>query len=283
MDILLTWVGTRDPAWQNPRTGRFEAGPILSLLQHRAFDLVYLLFTPASPVADFRRQATKVLRLCRRHLPHVDVRQKPVDLLFPTDYREVFRLTNDVCQEILAEHGQDGRQYFVYLSPGTPQMQVAWILLVQAGLFPARMIESRSPELLAPGAPYWREVDLSLQDFPQVTTPGETARLLSVLRAQNDNLLAENRRLRAAVEVLEAGPKAPSGGSIPAGFQLRHYLVAKERAWYVRAIDQVGGSAAGAARLLGIDPAAFRARAASLGIRPRRRPGNVREVSGGWA
>ncbi len=41
MDIPLTWVGARDPAWQNLRTKRLEPGPILSLLQSRRFGAVH--------------------------------------------------------------------------------------------------------------------------------------------------------------------------------------------------------------------------------------------------
>ena len=90
---------------------------------------------------------------------------------------------------------------------------------------------------------------------------------------QNDNLIAENRRLRATVDLFEAGGGSRVDGVIPEGFQLRTYLAAQERLWYVRALDAAGGVAADAARLLGIDPAAFRARAASLGLRSRRRRG----------
>jgi hypothetical protein len=44
MDVLLTWIGSRDPLWKNPRTGSNEPGPVLSLLARRRFDIVYLLF-----------------------------------------------------------------------------------------------------------------------------------------------------------------------------------------------------------------------------------------------
>lgn len=270
MDILLTWVGARDPGWHNPRTKQLEPGPILSLLKSRRFDALYLLLNLYSPVDDFRQRATAVLRNCQRHFPAIRVKQKPVDLVSVTDYREIFRVTNDVAQEILDEEGRKGRNYFVYLSPGTPQMQTVWILLVQSGLLPARMIEATPPDLLEPGAPRWREVDLSIRDFPQVVTPGETARLVSVLQAQNDNLTAENRRLRAEVGLLKMGGHLPMGGVIGEGFRLRDYLMAQERALYVRALEQGKGNAAEAARLLGIDPAAFRARAVTLGIRQRR-------------
>ncbi|MBI3965050.1 MAG: hypothetical protein HY329_05380 [Chloroflexi bacterium] len=273
MDVLLTWVGARDPVWRNPRTGNVEPGPILSLLGSRHFDVVYLLLNLDSRVGDFRQLATGVQRACERQFPSVRVRQIPVDLVSVTDYREVFRVTNHVCQRLLDEQGRAGHSNYVYLSPGTPQMQTVWVLLVQSGLLPARLIEATPPDLLAPGNPPWREVELELEDFPQIVAPGETTRLLGVLRAQNDNLAAENRRLRAELELLRAGAPARESASLPPDFRLPDYLTAQERALYTQAFEQAGGKAAEAARLLGIDPARFRARAATLGIRSRRRVG----------
>ncbi len=270
MDVLLTWVGARDPAWHNPRTKQLEPGPILSLLQSRRFDVVYLLINLDSRVDDFRQRATGVLRNCQRHLPSVRVVQKPADLVSVTDYREIFHATNNICQEIIEGEGRDGRECFVYLSPGTPQMQTVWVLLVQSGLLPARMVEATPPDLVAPGAPCWREVDLLIPDFPQVVNPGETALLVSILQAQNENLLAENRRLRAEVELARARVQITGETGIPGGFRLRDYLLAQEKALCSLALEQAGGNGAKAARLLGIEPAAFRARAATLGIRSRR-------------
>ncbi len=270
MDILLSWVGSRDPAWQNPRTNRMEAGPILSLLKNRRFDAIYLLLNLYSPMDDFRSRATGVLRNCERHFPHLKVKQKPVDLVSVTDYREIFRVVNDVSQGIVSEEGREGKEYFVYLSPGTPQMQTVWVLLVQSGLLPARMIEATPPDLLEPEAPRWREVELSIPDFPQVVNPGETARVIGILQARNDNLAAENRRLKSDLELLRAGAPARVDEELSGGFRLREYLLAQERALYLRATEQASGNGAKAARLLGIKPATYRARAETLGIRPRR-------------
>ena len=189
MEILLTWVGSRDPAWDNPRTRQREFGPILALLQSRHFDTVYLLFNLDS-AADhdgltFPRRATTVQRWCERNMPSTTIRQQPLNIISVIDYRELYRVTNDTCQRLLMDEGRDGHSYFVFLSPGTPQMQTIWVLLVQSGLLPARMIATTPQDLVAPGYPIWQEVDLSMPSFPQVVSPGETARVLGVLEAQN--------------------------------------------------------------------------------------------------
>ena len=271
MDVLLTWVGSRDPYWTNRRTGKAnDPGPILSLLKHRKFDVVYLLFNLYSAHDDYRQRATQVQRYCQRYFPRVVVKQRPIDLVSVIDYQEIFRVANHECQAIVREEGA-GRDYYVYLSPGTPQMQTVWVLLVQSGLLPATMIDATPEDLLAPGKRPWRVVDLSLPTFPQVVNPGETARVLGILETQNANLAAENRRLKAELRLRDAGASAPVDGPIGPGFRLADYLRAQEQALYVRALEQAKNNAAEAARLLGVEPHTFRAGAARLGVRQRRR------------
>lgn len=267
MDILLTWVGSCDPHWDNPRTKKREPGPIISLLTGRHFDVVYLLLN-LDRRGEFPERATQLQRSCATQFPDTILRQQPVDLVSVTDYREVFRVTNDVCQQIVHQE-QDDPKFFVYLSPGTPQMQTVWILLVQPGLLQARLLDATPPDLVPPGTRHWREVELSLQDFPQIVNPGETSRLVGILQAQVDNLAAENRRLRTELDLVTAGGSSLTHGPIAEAFDLRHYLLAQERLLYVRALDQASGVGSDAARLLGIEPAAFRARAHTLGIKQR--------------
>jgi transcriptional regulator with GAF, ATPase, and Fis domain len=80
--------------------------------------------------------------------------------------------------------------------------------------------------------------------------------------------------LRAELELLRtrAGDVA-TDDEIPEGFHLRDFLAAHERALFVRALNQASGNASEAARLLGIQPHAFRARATTLAVRARREIG----------
>jgi hypothetical protein len=270
-DILITWVGSHDPVGWNPRTKKDEVGPILSLLGQREFDAVYLFVTIFDEFDDFRRRATDVLRICRRDRPRMRVSQKPQDIISVTDHRELYRAMNDTCQEILREEGTARKQYYVLLSPGTPQMATVWVLLVQSGLLPAKMLITTPPDFLPEGQLVrWKEVDLSLPDFPQVVTPGETQRLLGILEAQNDNLRSENFRLRGELDLLRSGVVQRNDGSIPEGFSLQQHLVAQERAYYELALSQADDNGAAAARLLGLQPHTFRAGAERLGLRSRR-------------
>jgi len=271
MDVLLTWVGSRDPAWNNSRTGQRELGPILSLLKSRPFDVVYLLFNLDVEPEDFAKRALDILQYCNRYWPAMKVVHKPIDLRVVTDYREIYHVVNDTCQRIMREEGQDDRNYYVYLSPGTPQMQTIWVLLVQAGLLPARMLSATSRDQVAPEFPIWQEVILTLENFPQVVSPGEVSRQVGILQAQKDTLTTENRRLRADLDVLRTGEPPTLVETIPEGFKLPDYLTAREKELYVRALEQANDNASQAARLLGLEPHTFRERAENLGVRERRR------------
>jgi DNA-binding NtrC family response regulator len=150
-------------------------------------------------------------------------------------------------------------------------MQTVWVLLVQSGLLPARMIATVAPQFQPPNTPVWREVDLSLHDFPQVVSPDDLTQRLGVLQAQNENLAAQVQRLEAELAVARsgAGTDGTSELSVPPEFSLRRHLEDIERTYLLQALDQTGQNAAAAARLLGLDPAALRARAHTLGVRPR--------------
>lgn len=273
--ILLTWVGSHDPVAVNPRTKQREAGPILTLLRARPFDTVYVLLNIDSKQDDFKERATGVLRHAQQLFPHVSVIQKPLDIVNPTDYTELYRVVSDFCQKLLKQEGTEGNQFSVFLSPGTPQMQTVWVLLVQSGQLPAKMLMSTWADLVPAGMSTVRDVNLSLADFPQVVSPGDALRQIGMLQARTGSLEREVLRLEAELAEARAGGAVQlnagfTNGHLPEGFRLRDQLAAAERAYYARALDQAQGKAAVAARLLGVDPAAFRARAQGLGLRPRR-------------
>jgi hypothetical protein len=269
-EVLLTWVGARDPGWENPRTGQLEFGPVLSLLAARHFDIVYLFFNLESNTVDFRQKANEVLRLAQKKLPDVEVRHRPVDVVSVIDYRELYRVVNRECQSIQRELTEESN-LFVYLSPGTPQMQTTWVLLVQSGLLNATMLDTTPREFLCPGIPVWRTVDLTLDDFPKVISPGVERETLGVLEAQLDNLASENIRLQAELDLCRTPGPTVLADALGEGFSLRGTLREQEAALYRLALLRTDGNGAEAARLLGVEPPAFRARAATLGVRPRLR------------
>lgn len=282
MNVLYTWVGAHDPAWrqQPPGDPREIEGPILTalrgapaLLGGASFDRVYVFLTPGAGDQDFAARATRLVRICAQHLPQIEVKQRPVDLASPIAYEEIYRTVNHELKRIAAEDGltQRNARSFVLLSPGTPQMQMTWILLVRSGLFKARMIEATPPRFRVPTVAPIREVKLQLvADYPRILTPEAAHRELGVLQERSRNLSEERDILRAEVASLRRSGAASSDAPLEP-MDLAAHLVEQERALYLRALRQVDGNAAGAARLLNVQPGTFRARAETLGVLDRRR------------
>jgi DNA-binding NtrC family response regulator len=109
-----------------------------------------------------------------------------------------------------------------------------------------------------------------LPEFPQVVSPGETARELGIRDARIRAVGLENLELRAELESCQAGQmESTAADGIQRDFSLHMYLEAQERAFYARALAQAGGDATEAARLLALKPRTFRARAATFGLRQR--------------
>lgn len=281
MNVLFTWVGAHDPTWQLPPPNNRTPveGPIVTalrgapaLLGDHGFDRVYLLLTPGVADQDFAARATSLLRLCAREMPRLELRQRPVELASPVAYEEIYRAVNHELKRIAAEDGLTQRtsRSWVLLSPGTPQMQMTWVLLVRSGLFKARMMEATPPRFRRPTAAPVREVKLQLADYPRIMTPEEAHRELGVLQERSRNLASECDILRADLASLRRSGKSSSSVETLAPMNLPAHLLEQEKAFYLRALGQ-SKNATEAAALLGLSSGTFRARAAALGIRDRKR------------
>jgi DNA-binding NtrC family response regulator len=155
--ILLSFVGNRDPYVE----GSEDFGPVLSLLQARAFDRVILFCTGP----DYLERARMVEELCRGFGCAASFRPVGLELESPIDYAEILRKLGRLLEELGAE--LRGARLSVLLDPGTPQMQTAWFLLAKAGVLEARLLQGIPPRFAA-GAYKVREVDLESSALPQV-------------------------------------------------------------------------------------------------------------------
>ncbi len=184
-----------------------------------------------------------------------------------TDHAELFRVMNHACQNLKRVHPD--AHFSIATASGTPAMQTVWVLLAQSGLFPATLLVTTPPQFARPGRSLVREVDLELDDFPQIQSPAEAKRQLSIVSHQIEALKTENSALSAqgaGSQKLEV----PNDG-----FDLKSTLRNQELAYFRLALEKSGGNAAQAARLLGLRPHAFRKRAVDLEIWERNtRQGN---------
>jgi DNA-binding NtrC family response regulator len=176
---LVTWTdrgGDRPPGGSHRQDGAVDQGPVLRLLQQPElrdrYATVWLLST-GKAAANTR----ELLRALRGLVAQVEVRELAV--ADPSDYSQLFAALGPLCREIRRSHRPGSWEIDVLLSAGTPQAQTLWVILVQAGLLPARMLQVIPPQFVpVPHPRAFREVRLDIEGFPEVRAlRGEVQRL----------------------------------------------------------------------------------------------------------
>lgn len=168
--ILLSWIGHTDlraMATSLPSSEQKEVlkginppiplpeqpGPLKCLLDVEHFDEVHLLTD---------QNATK-----NRHyvnwiggspvLHHVKIAN-------PTDYPEVFKVTDEVLASIVNVPRPDRLDVCIHLSPGTPTMTAIWLLLGKSKYQPVTFYQTHNGKAWVTNVPF----DLILEFVPQV-------------------------------------------------------------------------------------------------------------------
>lgn len=208
MRILLTFTGFHDPYSKGLVGEEEQPGPIVSLLQARSFDLVYLLSTPNTE----RNTAATVAALKGR----VELREVTLPLQDPTDYGAILKHLRALTAAVAEEF--PGAEYFISVASGTPQMHACWVLLTSSGEFPARILHIRPPRFVTAEIPLVSEIDLTSADFPIVrarTTAVQTAEVpapdIQVVLSEL-GLVADHPKMLSALNV--AAALAPSAAPV---------------------------------------------------------------------
>jgi len=201
MDVLLTFVGTRDPRWKSPNAEDEQDGPILSLLSKRPFDHVVLF---CSAGTKKRAAAAKQVLVESYDYKERQIDVKELLLPDPTDYVAILAGLRQHIPELVQAHA-DG-QFFFAGSSGTPQMQAAAMLLVMSGFIGANFLLTREPQF--EGAPV-REFDFTEPEFPRVSfwsREFEAERITESDLMQEANALGivgDHPKLKAAIQLAE--------------------------------------------------------------------------------
>jgi transcriptional regulator with GAF, ATPase, and Fis domain len=139
-----------------------DFGPVLSLLQARAFDRVILFCTGP----EYLERAKMVEEICRGFGCAASFRHEILELVSPIDYEEILGKLLRLLVVLRPE--LEGAGLSVLLDPGTPQMQTAWFLLTKSGMLDARLLQGIPPRF-AGGTYKVREVNLGSHMFPRMT------------------------------------------------------------------------------------------------------------------
>jgi transcriptional regulator with GAF, ATPase, and Fis domain len=131
-NLLIAWIGSTDLRAAEKESG-VGFGPIAQALDSISFDHAYFLNNfPPKEVSQF------IAWIGSRSSVPFSV--KNFNLTSPTNFGEIYQSAVAVIEEVLHKHGNESRLTF-HLSPGTPAMAAAWILLAKTR-YPAELIES---------------------------------------------------------------------------------------------------------------------------------------------
>ena len=195
---LVTWSdrGTRTRAAEHHGARpASDVGPLLRMLRSDdcpAYAHVTLLSTGEGAAA-----ADELAVEVRDHVEEVE--RRTLDVRDPSNYRELFSVLSPLT-------GQLGRRpnLDVVLSAGTPQMQTVWVLLVQAGLIPARMVQV-IPSAFVPDvhpSPI-HIVELDFAGFPEITAlREEVSRLRTEVGLQGSGITGDSPPVRTLRRVV---------------------------------------------------------------------------------
>ncbi len=157
--FLFTFVGNRDPYVENSD----EYGPILSLLDKREFQRVYLFCTGS----EYIERARSVEEIKKEADPDVVFKYITLDLASPVDYQEIYSKLRASVDRIIESVRHEKPEISILLDPGTPQMQTVWFLLVRGGYLNAKLLQGVPPRF-AGGAYMVREIVLNENIMPEI-------------------------------------------------------------------------------------------------------------------
>jgi DNA-binding NtrC family response regulator len=188
---LLTWsdagtVGPK-PAHHAPRPAA-DRGPILRLLDQpeSRYDAVWVLTIPAgeAPAAALGEEIRKTGAASSVRV---------IDVADPSDYAALFAALGPIAAEVKRAFPVPSWATDVLLSAGTPQAQTLWVILVQAGLLSARMLQVIPSVFVGPDRPPIRHVRLDIDGFPEIRAlRREVHRLREQVKERRSPLIGES-------------------------------------------------------------------------------------------
>jgi len=175
-----------------PRPGS-DRGPVLRLLdqEESRYDAIWVLSIPTGEAP-----ARSLVEAMAAKASRVELRVLEVD--DPSDYRKLFHAVAPIAAAAKRAFSADGWALDVLLSAGTPQAQAIWVILVQAGILSARMLQVIPQVFVGKTHPRAvREVRLDIEGFPEIRAlRDEVVRLRAEARARAPALVGHSESMR---------------------------------------------------------------------------------------
>lgn len=201
MALLLTWTDrgpSRKPEHHVTRKAS-DQGPILRLLDQPEsvgrYSEALVLTTRAA-----REPSQALVAGMAERIPQVAL--QTLELEDPSDYAALFAALAPVLKRLPKDLGTSDAQVDVLLSAGTPQAQTLWVILVQARLLKARMLQVIPADFVPhPHPKAVREVRLDIEGFPEIRAlKEEVAHLRAKARLAAGSIVGESANIHALMQ-----------------------------------------------------------------------------------
>jgi transcriptional regulator with AAA-type ATPase domain len=135
---LFSFIDLKDPFAASDIAGEDVPGPILSLMNARQFEHVFLFHTPHTRTNAIATEQ----EISRRH-PQCRIRTCELPVSDPKDYSKVIDALSPAIRDLVAQ-GIKGLNY-VCVSSGTAEIRASWFILSALNVLPARLLQVETP------------------------------------------------------------------------------------------------------------------------------------------
>jgi len=181
-NILITFVGNRDPYVEEAFDGLHSDGPILTLLKDHQYHGIHLLSNRTTLL-----QTQQIMREIRVRQSWVQLQEHFLELSDPTSYGELIPLIWNKTVEIQEKYSPE--IYFdIATSSGTPQMHATWVLLHLSKRIRGRLLRITPPKFLKHGEQAVSVITGLMEKLEGIPAPFQVPDECALLRARNRSL-----------------------------------------------------------------------------------------------
>jgi len=187
----FTFIGNHDAI--GPDTIGFGAALTIFMNYKDDIDGVYILTTPDNPRFAYKQMAEKTKRVMQAEKSELSVKIIEVELDSPVNFDLVYSVMLDETQKLMEDDSIIKDEKIINITSGTPTMSTCWVLLQKSGLIPnAKLIQSFELQFQRQYGKTCQEVNLEIDDFPEIEFPSGVKRELNRLNKEV-NVLREEK------------------------------------------------------------------------------------------
>ena len=154
---------------------------------------VFLFHAGITPYFNYLETADKTAKWMSSRNKQLKIETPELDIESPIDYDLVYHVMYEQMMKIMSDTALKEMNKLINITSGTPTMTACWVLLQKSGLIPnARLVQSFDPRLVKNRNGNVVEVDLEIDNFPQITAPGAIKATLN--RTHQELRVVKNER-----------------------------------------------------------------------------------------